>query len=123
MALDVFISYRRSSGSEAARLIATELRARGLKVFLDVVDMEAGHFDETLLHRIEEAPNFVVILSPGCLERCQRSDDFFLGEISHALTLDRVVIPVLMPSFEFPPASEMPEKITPLWRHQAVTYS
>lgn len=50
---DVFISYRRSSASEA-NLIAEKLRARGYRVFFDVEELRAGLFNEQLYRVIDK---------------------------------------------------------------------
>lgn len=41
---DIFISYRRSS-FESAQMIATSLKAKGYKVFLDVESLRGGKFN------------------------------------------------------------------------------
>ena len=46
-----FISYRRETGADTARLIRAELLSRGMKTFLDVDDLGSFHFDERLLRR------------------------------------------------------------------------
>ena len=62
---DIFISYRRAEGAAEARLVAAALAQHGVHAFLDVADLRRGRFDITLLNRVEEAPNFLVILTPG----------------------------------------------------------
>jgi hypothetical protein len=46
---DVFISYRRESGSQLASLLKVYLEVRGLSTFLDVTSLGGGKFDEALL--------------------------------------------------------------------------
>ena len=65
--LDVFISYRRSNGSQLASLLKVHLEIRNLSVFLDVDRLEAGKFDNNLLQSIRSARNFVLVLTPGSL--------------------------------------------------------
>ena len=60
---DLFISYRREGGSAEARVIQSALISRGLRVFLDVEDLHKGYFDEQLLQRISDPPNFSKIQS------------------------------------------------------------
>jgi hypothetical protein len=121
MHYDVFISYRREGGAPEARLIKTELERRRLKVFLDVSDLQRGHFDEVLLQRIAYAPNFLLVLSPGALDRCDAEDDWMRQEIRQALGTKRNIIPIVLPHFRFPAA--LPPDIAELPRHQAVEYS
>ena len=53
---EVFISYRRESGSTMAMLIKVELERNGFEnCFLDVAGLSLGHFDEALLDEIERA--------------------------------------------------------------------
>jgi hypothetical protein len=118
---DVFVSYRRDSGSAEARLIRGALMAEHKRVFLDVTDLRSGLFDEALLGYIARAPNFVVILSPGAMDRCAQQDDWFRREIQQALDTDSNIVPVFMPGFTFPP--KLPEELRSLPRHQGVEYS
>jgi serine/threonine protein kinase len=121
---EVFISYRRQNGSSEARLIRAELmHQQGVSAFLDVVDLGAGHFDEALLKRIAEIPNFVVILSAGCLDRCRDARDWLRREIVQALRTNRKIIPVLLPGFNFPDSEELPHDLRSLSSHQSVFYN
>src|SRR5262249_28921742 len=73
---DAYVSYRRAGGSHAALAIRSQLQTRGVSVFLDVEGLQAGTFDDQLLRRIEEAPCFLLILSPGSLDRCHQEGDW-----------------------------------------------
>lgn len=119
----VFISYRRERGSELARVVHSELERRGVPCFLDVDDLGAEHFDQRLLREIESTTNFVVILSPGALDRCQMPGDWLRKEIGHAIKLKRNIVPLLVEGFEFPPPKELPEELRELVRHNGVPYS
>jgi len=68
--LDVFISYRRSNGSQLASLLKVHLALRGFSVFIDVERLEAGKFDNNLLQSITQAKHFVLVLTPDALDRC-----------------------------------------------------
>ncbi|XP_033123187.1 sterile alpha and TIR motif-containing protein 1-like [Anneissia japonica] len=50
--LDVFISYRRATGSQLASLLKVHLQLRGFTVFIDVEKLEAGKFDNNLLNSV-----------------------------------------------------------------------
>jgi len=117
---DAFISYRRAHGADVARLVKAELRQRGTEAFLDVDDLPAGHFDEALLGQIARAPNFILILSPACLDACSDTGDWLRKEIRCALDSQRNVVPVRMPAFRFPGA--LPADIRAIRRHQSVGY-
>ena len=81
---DVFISYRRTS-FESANLIATRLRAAGYRVFFDMETMRSGLFNEQLYSVIESCKDFVIILSPDALDRCNEEGDWVRNEVLHAL--------------------------------------
>lgn len=68
--LDVFVSYRRSNGSQLASLLKVHLQLRGFSVFIDVERLEAGKFDNNLLQSIQRAKHFLLVLTPKALERC-----------------------------------------------------
>src|SRR5262249_54002902 len=123
----VFISYHRSHGSKVggdkvAQLFRRALEAKGLRSFMDVENFKSGPFDEGLFERIERTPNFLVILSPGSLDRNNGNKSWFQLEIAHALKTRRNIIPVMVDGFEFPPAG-LPEEIRGLALQNALTYS
>ena len=120
---DVFISYRREAGSETARLIRMGLASAGYRVFLDVDDLPSGHFDDRLLSLIEQTRNFVLILTPGALERASNEGDWVRREIEHAIKTGRNIVPVIMPGFDFSETASGPESLATLARHNAVAYS
>lgn len=99
---DVFISYRRSTGWMLARLVYESLVARGLSVFLDVDELKTGEFDKKLYDCIENTPNFVFILSEGCLDRCNEENDWVRQEITHALKSNKNIIPVFGTEVKLP---------------------
>lgn len=73
--LDVFVSYRRSNGSQLASLLKVHLQLRGFSVFIDVERLEAGKFDNNLLQSIQRAKHFLLVLTPNALERCIGDDE------------------------------------------------
>ena len=119
----VFISYRRGGGAETARLIRKELEGRGWRPFLDVEDMGAGYFDDRLLLEIQDADHFVLILSPGSLDRCADRKDWVRREVTHAITHEKRIIPVLKDNFTFPKKANLPTDIRELLRLNCVEYS
>lgn len=68
--LDVFISYRRSNGSQLASLLKVHLNLRGFTIFIDVERLEAGKF-ENLLQSIRQAKHFLLVLTPNALDKCK----------------------------------------------------
>ena len=76
---DIFISYRRDA-FESANLFATRLKALGYRVFFDIETMNAGKFNEQLLDVISKCKDFVLVLSPNALERCDDEGDWVRSE-------------------------------------------
>ena len=118
-----FISYRREGASEIARAIRSELLRRGIATFLDVDDLRSHYYDERLLREIEAAPNFLLILSPGCLDRCVDPEDWLRKEVVHAMRHGRNIVPVLTQGFDFPRPAELTAELRDLPRYNCVEYS
>ncbi|MCA9907957.1 MAG: tetratricopeptide repeat protein [Anaerolineae bacterium] len=97
----VFISYRRQVASFIARAVFQDLRANGWDVFMDVQSIDAGEFDRIILNQIAARAHFVVILTPGTLERCANGDDWLRREIEYAFEKERNIVPLLANSFDF----------------------
>ena len=91
---DIFISYRRKTGADDARLLQQALKARGFNVFFDYDSLRDGQFDKRIYAAIEEAPFFILMLSEGALDNCVNEDDWVRLEIEHALKHRRKIIPV-----------------------------
>lgn len=120
----VFISYRRQFDEVTARMLKQELAARGFDVFLDVDDLgPSPRFDERLLEEIDRRMNFVLILSPGSLDRCVDENDWLRVEITHALSTGRKIVPVTRGGFVLSTDSKLPNAIAPIPLHNAVAYS
>lgn len=134
--LDVFVSYRRSNGSQLASLLKVHLQLRSFSVFIDVERLEAGKFDNNLLQSIRQAKYFLLVLTPKALDRCiqdteckdwvhrvrislirrgRRSQNtfltlfrYFLQEIVAALQARCNIIPII-DNFQWPEPEELPE--------------
>lgn len=94
MAYDIFISYRRDSGAQYARIMQLMLQQRGYKVFLDYDELTDGVFGDHIKTAIIEAPVFMLILSENSLDRCVNEDDWVRQEILLAIKEEKPVIPV-----------------------------
>ena len=116
MKYDVFISYRRDGGEYTAKIIHDKLTELGYHVFFDVESLRSGQFNLKLLNIIEECTDFISVLSPNSLERCENENDWVRLEIAHALKKEKNVVPVLLRGFQFP--NELPEDIDKI-RHQS----
>ena len=94
MPYDVFISYRRSTGADDARLLQQALKARGYEVFFDYDSLRDGQFDEKILAAVDEAPVFVLMMTEGALDRCAEKGDWVRTEIERALAGGKRIVPV-----------------------------
>ncbi|KAI4461552.1 sarm1 [Holotrichia oblita] len=109
--LDVFVSYRRSNGSQLASLLKVHLQLRGFTVFIDVERLEAGKFDNNLLQSIQKAKHFLLVLTPQALQRCigdAERKDWVHREIVAALQAQCNIIPII-DNFQWPEAEDLPE--------------
>lgn len=126
---DIFISYRRDTGVTSAQILKSELTRLGYKVFLDTDDLpHVGVFDNRIYEAIASAPVFLFVYSKGCLDRCVNADDWIALEITRAVELNRIIIPLNEDSalkyYPFPPKGlSLPEKIrNGLGQHQFLDF-
>ena len=98
----IFISYRREGGEFLGKVLYDELSRNGYSVFYDIESMRSGRFNEQLYEKIEESDDFLLILTPDCLDRCKNSEDWVRKEIEHAVKLNKNIIPIVTREFEFP---------------------
>lgn len=105
----IFISYRRAGGEHLAGRIADRLKSLGYQVFLDVVSLKAGKFNEQIYRAIDACNDVLVILSENALDRCKDEGDFVRKEVEYAFSKNKRVIPVMTPAFRFP--DTLPEKM------------
>ncbi len=110
---DAFISYRRKNGFAFAKMLRELLKAKGVSTYVDLDELRSGKFDEKLLTAIRTIPGFILILTPGSLDRCGEEEDWMTKEVEAALEAGRNIIPVLCDGFEWPKhwGDNVPEKI------------
>lgn len=124
MAYDIFISYRRKgAGAGVAGELQAKLTNRGYNVFLDVDEIVSGTFPEQIDHAIRESSDFLLILSPGMLDRCVDENDWVRHEIMLAEELKKNIIGVALPGFIMPGAEELPEPLRDLPNKQVFIWS
>jgi tetratricopeptide (TPR) repeat protein len=97
----VFISYRRDVGGMIAMALHQHLTEHGLDTFYDIESIRAGQFDTIILSQIAARPYFLLVLTPGTLERCVDPTDWLRREIEQALKTQRVIVPAHTPNFDF----------------------
>ena len=106
---EVFISYRRKGADKDALLLKMALEQRGYTVFYDLESISKGYFNEQILKNIEECTDFLVMLPPGGLDRCNNEEDWVRKEIVHARKCNKNIIPIMLDGFAFP--ENLPEEI------------
>jgi hypothetical protein len=120
MSHDIFICYRRDGGEHLAARVAHALRTRGFSVFMDIEDLKSGKFNEALLAKIDEATDFIAILTPGCLDRCTSNDDWVRLEIAHAIKSGKNLVPLIGRGFQMPASTALPTDISTLPLYNAL---
>jgi hypothetical protein len=129
----IFISYRREDSGANALGISQYLEHEfGPKnVFIDV-DMRAGaKFPAVLEERLSECKVLLALIGPGWLNarddqgnrRLDNPDDWVRLEIAHALRRNITVIPVRVNGASLPIRSALPDDVSGLLDHQAVSVS
>ena len=117
----IFICYRRQNGAEAARVLREALRQRHFPVFMDVEDLRAGQFGQILTSQVQECSDFILVLTPGCLDRCAGEGDWVSREIAEALALGKNIVPVCFDEMSWP--EQLPAEIAALREFQVCRYS
>ena len=130
MAGSIFINYRRDAGGTAGRLRDRLAQVFGPdKLFMDVDNIPAGaDFVDYLNAQVATCDVFLVVLGPNWIDakdetgrrRIDNPDDFVTIEIQAALARSIRVIPVTVDGAHLPKASELPDRLRPLVRRQAV---
>uniref|UniRef100_A0A8C0X866 NAD(+) hydrolase SARM1 n=1 Tax=Castor canadensis TaxID=51338 RepID=A0A8C0X866_CASCN len=121
---DVFISYRRNSGSQLASLLKVHLQLHGFSVFIDVEKLEAGKFEDKLIQSVMGARNFVLVLSAGALDKCMQDHDckdWVHKEIVTALSCGKNIVPVI-DGFEWPEQA-LPEDMQAVLTFNGIKWS
>uniref|UniRef100_A0A3B4B8W9 NAD(+) hydrolase SARM1 n=1 Tax=Periophthalmus magnuspinnatus TaxID=409849 RepID=A0A3B4B8W9_9GOBI len=118
---DVFISYRRTTGSQLA-LLKVHLQVRGYSVFIDVEKLEAGKFEDKLIQSVQRARNFILVLSANALDKCMGDTamkDWVHKEISTALSCKKNIVPVT-DNFQWPEPASLPEDMKSILNYNGI---
>lgn len=99
---DVFLSYRRDGGMEMAMLLKDALTKKRYSVFLDIEGLRSGPFNEKLYEIIDGCTDFVIILPPNALDRCNDEQDWVRLEIERAKKDKKNIVPIILKGFSFP---------------------
>ena len=91
---DIFLCYRRSDGTDKARILNLAFKNAGYRCFLDYNDLEGGVFGKKLENAVLDAPVFVMVLTNDYFARCNQEGDWVRREIELALDNDKIIIPI-----------------------------
>ncbi|XP_076027486.1 NAD(+) hydrolase SARM1 [Genypterus blacodes] len=122
---DVFISYRRTTGSQLASLLKVHLQVRGFSVFIDVEKLEAGKFEDKLIQSVQRARNFILVLSANALDKCMGDTamkDWVHKEIVTAMAGKKNIVPVT-DNFSWPDPMSLPEDMRAILNFNGIKWS
>lgn len=123
----IFISYRRNDSRHfAARLRDSFFQKLGpAEVFMDVEDIEPGSDWQARLDlQLRTADIVIVVIDDAWLNEFANrapSDDAVLWEITQALTLKKILIPLLISGLPMPAAGSLPSPIQALGSFNAIS--
>ncbi|MEE0991790.1 MAG: toll/interleukin-1 receptor domain-containing protein [Bacteroidales bacterium] len=91
---DIFICYRRSDGSDKARILNSYFKEKGFRTFLDYVSLTGERFDERIEQAIKDSSVFIMVLTPDFFARCNQEGDWVRKEVDVALRSNKIIIPI-----------------------------
>lgn len=107
--------------------MAGELQSKfenlGYKVFLDVDEIGSGQFPTQIKQAIEQCKDFLLVLSPGTLDRCVDEEDWVRREILMAMDLNKNIVGVGLPGFIMPEAEDLPKPLQSLATRQVFVWT
>jgi hypothetical protein len=93
----IFFSYAKSDAAFALKL-ATDLRAAGVGVWMDQLDIRPGdHWDTTIEKALNECPAFLLVLSSSSVASTNVAD-----EINFALEERKAIVPIVIDECKIP---------------------
>lgn len=98
---DIFISYRREGGYDTAKHLYDLLSRDGYKVSFDIDTLRNGDFDTSLLNRIDECKDFLLIVDAHAFDRTldpsfNPQNDWLRQELAYALKKGKNIIPIFL---------------------------
>lgn len=112
---DIFISYRRDGGYDTAKHLYDLLTRDGYRVSFDIDTLRNGDFDKSLLKRIDECKDFILVLDSHAFDRTLNpnfnpNNDWLRQELAYALKKEKNIIPIFLNGVQgFP--SNLPKDI------------
>lgn len=89
---DVFISYKRSDGTDFARYFNSELEKMDFSTFMDVGFIQARPFPDTLEKAIKDSDSVLVLLTPDSFHDLDNEDGHVRREIETAIRHKKAII-------------------------------
>lgn len=101
MNYDIFISYRREGGYDTAQHLYNLLSREHYRVSFDIDTLRNGDFDTSLLKRIDQCKDFILIVDPHAFDRTldptfDEKKDWLRQELAYALKKGKNIIPVFL---------------------------
>lgn len=94
---DIFVSYARADSAFALKL-ASDLRAAGIALWIDQLDIAPGtRWDREVEVALKACPAMLVVLTPAAV-----ASDNVLDEVGYALDHGKIIVPVLAEPCEVP---------------------
>jgi hypothetical protein len=84
-----------------ALLIFRDLTQHGYDVFFDYTGIGSGDFERVIIENIIARAQFLVLLTPTALDRCDDPADLLRREIETALANQRNIVPLMLEGFDF----------------------
>jgi len=130
----LFISYRRGDARGIAGRLSDTLGAYfgDNRVFRDIESIEGGaDFGNVIEESLQTADAVIVLIGPDWLtlkddkgqRRIDDPEDWVAQEIAVAMQLKKPVFPVLVENAPMPRTEELPDKLKPLTRYNAISIS
>lgn len=92
---EVFISYRRKTGSQIARTLFFALKSYGINSFFDFTSIRNGKFNKAIYEAIDKVDCFILLLTPEALDACVNDEnDWVRKEVEYAIDNNKIIIPV-----------------------------
>ncbi len=115
MSKDIFLSYRNDGCSnQFAHRLASDLMGLGYSVYFNPNEQHSDCFPDRLKNAVKDCKDFVLVLSPACIERLRRNDDvdWVREELLTAKENGKHIIPILVDGAVMPSRPEdMPENL------------
>lgn len=124
---DVFISYRREGGYDTAKHLYDLLTRDGYRVSFDIDTLRNGDFDVSLLKRIDECADFILIVDTHAFDRTldynfNPNNDWLRQELAYALKKKKNIIPIFLSGVSgFP--KNLPKDIAAVTRKNGPEYN